>query len=83
MNFSFVSCCCVGVFESIITAKSYSKRHILYEFVCGKTLTWLGFCIWIAEACKAWICGGLLAGIVGSNSTEGMHVCVLLRLCVL
>ena len=25
---------------------------------------------------KAWVCGSLLAGIAGSNPTEGMSVCL-------
>jgi hypothetical protein len=31
---------------------------------------------------KAWVCGRLLAGIMGSNPTEGMDVFLLRVLCV-
>ena len=31
----------------------------------------------VATRSKAWICGSLLAGIVGSNPTGGVDVCLL------
>jgi hypothetical protein len=31
----------------------------------------------VAARSKAWVCGRSLAGIVGSNSTSGMDVCLL------
>jgi hypothetical protein len=31
----------------------------------------------VAVRSKAWVCGRSLAGIVGSNPTEGMDVCLL------
>jgi len=36
----------------------------------------------VAARSKAWVCGRLLAGIVGSNPTRGMYVCLLWVLCV-
>jgi hypothetical protein len=40
---------------------------------------WLNweFCFWIAQSCKAWVCGRSLAGIVGSNPAGGMDICLL------
>ena len=31
----------------------------------------------VAARSKAWVCGHSLAGIVGSNNTGGMEVCLL------
>jgi hypothetical protein len=36
----------------------------------------LGLRVWMAVRSKAWVCGRSLTGIVGSNSTGGMDVCV-------
>jgi len=36
----------------------------------------------VAVQYKAWVCGRLLAGIVGSNPARDMDVCLLLVLCV-
>jgi hypothetical protein len=35
-----------------------------------------------AAQSKAWVCGRALAGIVGSNPTGGMDVCLLYSVCV-
>jgi len=35
----------------------------------------------VAAESKAWICGRLLAGIVGLNATRGMDACLFLLLC--
>jgi hypothetical protein len=36
----------------------------------------------VAALSKAWVCGRLLTGIVGSNPAGGMDVCLLWVLCV-
>jgi hypothetical protein len=36
----------------------------------------------VAEWSKAWVCSRLRAGIAGSNTAEGMDVCLLWLLCV-
>ena len=36
----------------------------------------------VAARSKAWVCGGSLPGIVGSNRAGGMDVCLLRVLCV-
>jgi hypothetical protein len=36
----------------------------------------------MAARSKAWVCGRALAGIVGSNPTGGMDVCLYYSVCV-
>jgi hypothetical protein len=36
----------------------------------------------VAARSKAWVCGRSIAGIAGSNYTEGMDICLLWVLCV-
>ena len=36
----------------------------------------------VAARCKVWVCGRSPVGIVGSNPTGGMDVCLLRVLCV-
>ena len=36
----------------------------------------------VATRSRAWVCGRTLAGIVGSNPTMGMDVCLMRVLCV-
>jgi len=36
----------------------------------------------VAARSKAWVCGGSLSGIAGSNPSGGMDVCLLWGLCV-
>jgi hypothetical protein len=36
----------------------------------------------VAARSTAWVCGGALAGMVGSNPTGDMDVCLLYSVCV-
>jgi len=38
--------------------------------------------ITVAARSKAWVCGRSLTGIVGSNPSGGVDICLLLVLCV-
>ena len=41
-------------------------------------LSFVSLTVSVAAWTKAWVCGRLLAGVVGSNPTGGMDVCLLL-----
>jgi hypothetical protein len=63
------------VFKQLVPQKlvySYGKSvaEITFSFTLCQPIP-------VAARSKAWVCGRSLAGIVGSNDTEGMDVCLL------
>jgi len=52
----------------------YLDEHFYYTSIFEMTIP-------VAVRSEAWVCGRSLAGIVGSNTAEGMDVCLLLVLC--